>query len=196
MRIGCYVQGSADEALVRGLVRRWCPGADLAPPKFRGESGISLRREVANALSDLRDDKRCDYLVFLTDSDVNPWRDVKRREGEKIPQDCRHLCVFGVAQRNIECWLAADRRALANELGCHIEDIPADDPSGFVDRAFGLGQRDVGREAAKDRIARFVAGAPLASWIEKSESFEDFYKDARALAARRQCTIPNEIEGE
>jgi hypothetical protein len=194
MRIGYYIQGAADEALVHGLAARWCPGADLGARKFRGESGISFRREIAKNLWDLRDNSRCDYLVVLTDSDENPWRDVKRREAERIPPDCRHLCVFGVAERNIECWLAADRDALARELGCEAAEIPVDDPSGFVKRAFGLGKRDAAREEAKERVARFVTGAPLWSWIRRSESFQAFYEDARALAAQGKCQIRNERE--
>jgi hypothetical protein len=194
MKIGYYVQGSADEAFVHGLARRWCPQAELAQGKFRGSSRESFRREVAKALEDLRDDKHCDVLVVLTDSDVAPWRDVKRREWERVPADCQHLCVFGVAERNIECWLAADRPALAKEVDCAPQDIPTDDPSGFVKRRFGLGERDANRQAAKERISRFVAEAPLKSWIERSDSFGDFYRDARSLAAQRGCVVPNELE--
>ena len=36
MKIGYCVQGTTDEAFVRGLVQRWCPEAELAPGKFRG----------------------------------------------------------------------------------------------------------------------------------------------------------------
>ena len=194
MRIGYYVQGTTDEAFVHGLARRWCPQADLAPGKFRGSSRISFRREIANALWDLRDDKRCDVLVVLTDSDVTPWREVKRREWERVPVDCQHLCVFGVAERNIECWLAINRSALANELGCTADDIPRDDPSGFVKRRFGLGERDDARMDAKSRVTQFVTHAPVRSWIEGSESFGSFYSDARSLAARTSCNMPNELE--
>jgi len=194
MRIGFYVQGSADEAFVHGLARRWCPDAEIAKGVFRGSSRESFRREIAKALWDLRDDKQCEVLVVLTDSDVNPWRDVKRREWARVPADCQHLCVFGVAERNIECWLAIDRVALARELGCTPDDIPDDDPSGFVKRRFGLGERDAERETAKQRVARFVAQAPLKSWIERSDSFEDFYQSIRALAAQTQCRIVNELE--
>lgn len=194
MKIGYYVQGTADEAFVHGLARRWCPQAELALGKFRGSSRESFRREVAKALWDLRDDKRCDVLVVLTDSDVASWRDVKRREWEKVPADCRHLCVFGVAERNIECWLAIDRNALAGELGCQPTDIPLDDPSGFVKRRFGLGERDAAREEAKDRVSRFVAMVPLKPWIEGSDSFRAFYDDVRALAAQTDCHVPNELD--
>ena len=194
MKIGYYVQGTTDEAFVHGLADRWCPNAERAQGKFRGSSPISFRREIANALWDLRDDKHCDVLIVLTDSDEYPWREVKRREWERVPEDCRHLCVFGVAKRNIECWLAIDREALARELGCKRADIPAGDPSGFVKRQFGLGKRDAAREEAKTRVSRFVANAPLKTWIERADSFEDFYRDARALGTQMNCSIPNELE--
>lgn len=194
MRIGYYVQGTTDEAFVHGLANRWCPEADLAPGKFRGSSKESFRREIAKALWDLRDDKRCDVLVVLTDSDVAAWREVKRREWNRVPGDCQHMCVFGVAERNIECWLAINRNALAKELACAPEEIPRDDPSGFVKGKFRLGERGDARGKAKGRVAQFVAQAPVKSWIEGSESFRSFYKDARSLAARANCDMPNELE--
>ena len=54
MKIGCYVQGAADEAFVHGLAERWCPDAELAEGKFRGSSRESFRREIEKALLDLR----------------------------------------------------------------------------------------------------------------------------------------------
>jgi hypothetical protein len=194
MKIGYFVQGTADEAFVHGLAARWCPDAELAQGKFRGSSGESFRREVAKALRDLREDKRCDVLVVLTDCDVAPWREVKRREWARIPSDCQDFCLFGVADRNIECWLAADPTALAVELECQPAEIPEGDPSGFVKRRFGLGERDADREAGKRRLSAFVRKTRLKRWINVSESFEAFYKDARALAARSGCAIPNELE--
>ena len=106
MKIGDYVQGNADEAVVWGLAKRWCPDAELAEGRFRGASGESFRREIAKSLMDLKSDKRCDIIVVLTDTDANRWRDVKRRESDRIPEDCQHLTPYGVADRNIECWLA------------------------------------------------------------------------------------------
>ena len=194
MKIGYYVQGSADEAFVHGLARRWCPDAEMAQGKFRGSTITSFRREIKKALLDLRDSKACDILVVLTDSDVNPWREVKKREWDRVPVDCRHMCVFGVAERNIECWLAIDRGALAKELQCDSSDIPNDDPSGFVKKRFDLGQRDAARAEAKDRVSRFVKAAPMKSWIEGSRSFEEFYEDIRRLAVQRKCNLPNERE--
>lgn len=194
MKIGYYVQGSADQAFVHGLADRWCPRAELAKGKFRGESRESFQREIFKALHDLRDNHHCDVLVVLTDSDAARWREVKRREWQRMPEDCHHMSVFGVADRNIECWLALDREALAHELGCSAEEIPNDDPSGFVKNRFEIDVRGEERDKAKKRIQRFVASAPMRTWIQESESFEDFYKDIRNLSARRQCRIPNELE--
>lgn len=195
MKIGYYVQGDTDEAVVQGLAKRWCPDSELAEGKFRGASRESFRREIANSLRDLKSDKRCDILVVLTDADANLWRDVKRRESDRIPEDCRHLTLFGVADRNIECWLAIDREALARELKCQEEDIPEHNPSNFIKRRFELTERDK-KQNAKARICNFVAQAPLRTWIRDSKSFEDFYEDVRDLAVQNGCSFPNEREGE
>ncbi len=43
MKIGYYVQGDADEAVVRGLRKRWCPDAELdANMAQRGQIGMSI----------------------------------------------------------------------------------------------------------------------------------------------------------
>lgn len=180
-----------DEAVVRGLAERWCPGAELAEGRFRGSSRESFRRETRKALHDLKDSKACDALVVLTDANVYRWQDVKRRESRRVPDDCRHLTLFGVADRNVECWLAADRGALAAELGCRAEEIPTGDPSDFVKRRFGLKDRE-GKEAARTRVREYVVRAPLGSWIRASDSFADFHDGARRLAKRTGCAIPNE----
>ena len=189
MKIGYYVQGDTDEAVVWGLAQRWCPDAELAEGQFRGASGESFRRDIFKSLLALKC-KRCDILVVLTDSDTNRWREVKKRESAKIPMEYEHLTLFGVADRNIECWLAIDQNALARELACPVEEIPSDDPSRFVERRFGLTHRDE-KQAAKARVRDYVAQASLRSWIG-SDSFRDFYDDARRLAIQNGCSIPNE----
>ena len=193
MKIGYYVQGDMDEAVLQGLARRWCPDAELAEGRFRGNSGESLRREIRKSLMDLKMDKECDFLVVLTDADTNRWRDVKRREWDKIPNDYRHLTVFGVADRNIESWLAIDRYALADEIGCRAEEIPSDDPSGFVQRKFGLSGRNRALDA-KERVRNYIFRTSLKPWIENSDSFQDFYEDIRRLASQTKCSFPNELE--
>lgn len=55
MKIGYYVQGAADEAVVWGLRKRWCPDSMLEEGQFRGNSGESFRREIQKNLIDLKD---------------------------------------------------------------------------------------------------------------------------------------------
>ena len=196
MRIGYYVQGAMDESVVRGLAKRWCPDAELADGRFRGSSGESFRREIRKSLMSLKDGKECDVLVVLTDADANPWRKVKQRESSRIPDDCKHLTLFGVADRNIECWLAADRSALADELDCRVEDIPVlpEDPSGFVKGGFERRARNRGQDV-RECVSGYVERALLKPWIAKSVSFEAFYEDARRLALLTECPFPNERDG-
>jgi hypothetical protein len=195
VKIGYYVQGDADEAVVCGLARRWCPDAARAPGRFRGSSRESFKRELDKSLRDLVSHQACDVVVVLTDADEHPWRDVRRREAARISGSYRHVTVFGVADRNIEWWLATDRIALARELDCGVEDIPADEPhlSRFVKRRFGLTGRD-SREDAKERIGRYVLQGSLRPWIRDSDSFKAFYDEARSWAARSGCSLPNELE--
>ena len=192
MKIGYYVQGAMDEAFVWGLAKRWCPHAGLAVGAFRGSSRVSFRREIEKALLDLHDAKGCDVLVVLTDSDANPWREVRQREFAEVPTTCQHLCIFGVAERNVECWLAIDRRQLAAQLGCQPHEIPTDDPSGFVKRRFRMGERDEEKEAAKARVREFVASVRVKPWIDGSDSFASFYDDAHRLSVQLECQMPNE----
>lgn len=194
MKIGYYVQGTVDEAFVKGLSERYCPKAVLAKGKFRGASAPSLRRDLRIALLDLRNNHSCDYLVVLTDADDAEWHDIYKREWDKVPIDCKHITVFGVANRNIECWLSIDRSALAAELGCKAEDIPTDNPSGFVKRKFGVGSRGTERQAGKERIEKFVSEVSFYNWLQNCKSFEHFWDQIYTLSKQSDCTIPNERE--
>ena len=197
MKIGYYVQGAMDESVVRGLAKRWCPDAELADGRFRGSSGESFRREIRKSLMELKDGKECDVLVVLTDADAKPWREVKQRESSRIPDDFEHMTLFGVADRNIECRLAIDRSALAEELHCRMEDIPVlpEDPSGFVQGGFERRARNREQDA-RECVSGYVERALLKPWIEGSDSFEDFYEEVRRLALRIGCPFPNEREPE
>lgn len=191
MRIGYYVQGSADQAFVFGLIQRWCPAAKCEAGRFRGASGVSLRREIPKVCLELAE-KGCDFIIMLTDSDKQRWQSVLRRESLRIPVDYEHMTVFGVAHRNIGWWIALDKGELANELGVSATDIPHPDPSGFIDRRFGLLVRGAQRKHNQDRLSRFVANVPMGRWL-KQASFKAFYDATRAMSQRNNCTIPMEI---
>jgi hypothetical protein len=198
MKIGYFTEGRrADEAFIQGLAKRWCPEADLEPPlRCRGRSGETLRRELRIQVLYFREEKDCDVIVVLTDSDEFSWREKRDKESMLIPEQYRHLTVYGVAERNIECWLALDREGLGKELGCRPEDIPKDDPSGFISRKFKLSERNEGREEAKSKLADFVARSDLKKWIQNSPSFKAFYEDVRDLSQQKNCGIRNELENE
>ena len=63
------------------------------------------------------------------------WREIKQRESEHVPVEYRHMTVYGVADRNIECWLAADRDYLAQRLAISQNALDVDDPKGILERA-------------------------------------------------------------
>ena len=194
MRIGYFVQGSADEAFVWGLVHRYCPEASMEEGKFRGKSGESLKRELPKALRDLHDNKRCDYLIVLNDADKRQWRDVWIEEWPRVPDSLQHLTVFGVAKRNIEHWIALDRVYLAKELGCDESAIPRDDPTGFIKHHFKRKAQLLDGEEAQKRLRDFVAEAPIHTWLRNSPSFDHFWDDLYQLSKRADCAnpIPNE----
>jgi len=191
LKIGYYVQGTVDEAFVCGVVDRYCPHAKMQEGLKRGRSKETLRREIKKALTDLVNYKSCDYVVVLTDSDELNWQEVYKNEWEKVPEQYKHLTVFGVADRNIECWLALDHPALAQELGCSVAAIPLDNPSGFIKRKFGLTSRDAVNEG-KRRIREFVTRAPFHSWLATDKSFEHFWNQIWMLSKHGDCLIPNE----
>ncbi|MCS6863277.1 MAG: hypothetical protein NZT92_23465 [Abditibacteriales bacterium] len=128
--------------------------------------------------------KNADVIVFLTDANDRDWRQVKREEQGRIPPEYRDISLVGVADRNIVCWIAADPVYLSPE------DLQVADPEGIFERAMGITTFD----KKESEIATIVRGAPLRNWIAQSESFADFYDDARALSQRQGCSMPNERE--
>ncbi len=179
------------------MAKKYCPAATLASGKYRGQSGESHRRELRHALLDLVSDKHCDYLVVLTDADSGSWLEIYNREWMRIPDECKHVTVFGVADRNIECWLSLDRRALAEKLGCSENDIPSDNPSGFVKRRFGVSSRGQLRLQGVECIEQFVSHAPrdvIQNWIHNGRSFAHFWDQIFQLGKREHCHVPNERE--
>lgn len=189
MRIGYAVQGSTDRAFLRGLRERWCAEAEMIEGAFRGSTGLSLRRELTRICTDLFWHKGCDVMVFLSDADATDWRTTRKRELGKLPDSLHPLTVYGVADRNIECWLCADPQYIASKTGRPAKDFVVDDPKGAFQSAMGI-SRDEKRES---EIAALVKEAPLRvlrRWLER-RSFEDFYDELWAVSRRRQCVIEN-----
>jgi hypothetical protein len=131
-------------------------------------------------------------FVFLTDANKQEWRQVKQHEREFVLAEFRHITLYGVADRNIECWLAADRAYLAQRLGISPKALDVRDPKRIIERTLGITTYD----RKGEEIALIVAEAPLGNWLKRSPSFEAFYEDARALSKQEGRVIPNERERE
>lgn len=185
MTIGYSVEGSTDRAVLVGLRNRWCPDADLEEGPFRGTTLQSRRREYRK-MCDAFALKGIAAVVFLADGDGEDWRAVQVSEKTYIPAERLHQIVFGVPDRNIECWLCYDARWLSAELGTDAERFMVDDPKNAFERAIGI-TRDDKKEAV---ISDLVGRAPLQRWIAHP-SFEDFYEQVRDLSQRLGCEIEN-----
>lgn len=186
MKIGYAVQGATDRAFLRGLGQRWCPDAELVEGAFRGSTGLALRRELAKICEDLLHHKQCSAVIILSDSDSQNWRDVHRSEVAKLPQERKALVVYGIADRNIECWLCADSAYVATKADCTVDSLKVDDPKTVFERAMGVSRDD----RKEDSIIALVVEAPvdvLKTWYATSESFEHFYKQLRAVGTQLKC---------
>ena len=186
MRIGYTVQGSTDRAMLVGLRDRWCPNAELVEGHFRG---TNPRRELPKACEELWA-KGCDVIVSLTDADEEDWRRLLQSEERAVPEGYRERTVLGVADRNIECWLAIDREYLASRLNCAPDALAAPNPKGPFESLIGITRDD----KKEDQIAAIVASAPLRNWL-RDRSFERFYETVRRVSARMECDLPNERGG-
>ena len=191
MTIGYAVEGTIDRGLVRGLRGRWVPRADLVEGASRGQTKLSLRRELKQICTELQL-KGAHFYVFLTDADDANWDEKRTSELELVPARFRGFTVYGVADRNVECWLRADPTCLAEALDIDAHELArASDPKGLVEGALN-GLTPWGKE---ERIEAVVRDADLRTWLECSRSFERFYEDTRSMAQRNGCAFPNEREG-
>ncbi|MBU1319397.1 MAG: hypothetical protein KKG33_09860 [candidate division Zixibacteria bacterium] len=182
MKIGYCGEGNADEAFLKGLAHRLCPDAELERGSFRGTALVSERQQFKKTLKVLCDIKCCKYVVMLKDCDKGKWREVKKQFSIHIDSEYEHMVVIGIADRNLECWLALDRPALAAELGCQESEIPVNNPSSFVKSRFGVRSRC--------RIEEFVkSSAPLKNWVQKGDSFKDFWEQIRDFGKPEDCGI-------
>jgi hypothetical protein len=191
MIVGYVVEDTAQLAFLEGLAQRtgWCPFARLEEGGFRGKGQRVYRRQVKRVCLELSDKKGADVIVFLRDANKEAWREAKDKERQMIPSEYQHKIIYGVAERNIECWLAADREYLAQQLDIDPAELDVDDPSSIIKSRLGADKFS--------QIVALVQVAPLGNWIQNSESFESFYDDVRDLSQRLQhlgCDIPNERE--
>lgn len=183
MKIGYSVEGSTDRALLKGLKERWCPDAELEEGSFRGQTHESRRREIPRICIELVA-KDVNLIIFLTDSNGPHWRDVLRAEETRCRTEHRHIAMFGVCCRNVECWLAADADYIANWSGRAVADFRVDDPKGVVGSVFGITRW----EKKELEIAEFVRSAPIDHWMHNS-SFESLFR--RLVEQEQRTRLPD-----
>ena len=185
MKIGYSVEGSTDRALLEGLRRRWCPQAQLIEGRFRGTSGRSQHREIPKTCLELVA-KGVDLIVFLRDADNENWRKVLKADENRCRSDHSHLVVFGVCDRNVECWLCADADWIAGQTQRQAHEFRVADPKGPFERAMGI----TGFDRKEEGIVLLVGQAPLKNWLS-NPSFSQFYEELRAKSQQMGCAVEN-----
>ena len=188
MKIGYSVEGSTDRAFLAGLSQRWCPHAQLVQGRFRGTSGRSQRREIPKTCFELTA-QGVDLIVFLRDANNENWREVLVADEDRCRSDHRHLAVFAACDRNVECWLCADRDWIAKETQRQAKDFDVTDPKGPFEKALGI----TGFEPKEEEIAMLVERAPLGQWLG-NRSFKTFYERLRDKSQQMGCDIENLLE--
>ena len=185
MKIGYSVEGSTDRALIKGLQTRWCKDAHLMEGRFRGSSRQSQRREIPKTCIELMF-KGAHIVVFLRDANDENWRDVLRDDQERCRPEHQHLAVFGVCDRNVECWICADADWIATKTGKPASDFRVTNPKGMFENALGISSFD----KKEEEIASLVQDAPLQNWLG-NRSFEDFYNRLWQKSKELGCSFEN-----
>lgn len=75
---------------------------------------------------------------MLTDANDEGWTVVRDAERAALPDPSAVEVLIGVCDRNVECWLCADRDYAARRLGCQPEDIDLPDPKTAFSRRMRL----------------------------------------------------------
>jgi hypothetical protein len=185
MKIGYSVEGSTDRALVKGLHQRWCKNAELLEGHFRGSTGQRRRGEIPKICHELIY-KGADLIVFLQDSNKEKLRCVLEADEARCRDEHKHLAVFGVCDRNVECWICADADWIAGKTGKPSSEFRVADPKQVFQRAMGISSFD----KKEDEITRLVVEAPLRNWLS-NRSFEDFYDKLQQRSKQLGCSIEN-----
>jgi hypothetical protein len=184
MKIGYCVEGSTDRATLRGLKERWCPKAELIEGHFRGTQ--FKRRDIPKTCLDLVATKNVNLVIFLRDANEEKWREVLKADEDVCQPEYKPLAIFGVCDRNIECWLCADPDWIAKETGRQPNEFRVTDPKGIFEEAM----RITGSDRKEQEIAMFVQRAHLRTWLS-NPSFKEFYERIWDKSKESGCKIEN-----
>ncbi|MCX8037646.1 MAG: hypothetical protein N3D11_11505, partial [Candidatus Sumerlaeia bacterium] len=114
-------------------------------------------------------------------------REVVKKDTETCRPEHKHLAVFGVCGRNIECWICADPDWIAKQTGRSPSEFQVQDPKRVFESAMGISARD----RKEEEIARLVNSAPLRNWLTANDSFEHFYGTIWHKSKELGCAIEN-----
>lgn len=194
-KIGVIYQDLNSLGFLRGLRDRLKCEADLIlPPAAIGKTQ-RLPRKYAKLAWLYYQKKGVDLVVRFTDADGSRWQDVKRKELDVVPPDCRDIWICAIAVNNPEEWLCLDVDYLSRALQIPNEELQNPQHRvGRVKRAVKDAQTSNKRQS--DVVARIVRDAPtqvFRQWLQ-NDALRTFYSDCRAAAARADCETPNELE--
>jgi len=189
MKVGYSVEGSTDRAFIKGLKERWCPYITLEEGHFRGSTGQSQRREIDKICFELNS-KDAGLIIFLRDANNEDWKVVLKEFSRLCPNEFKHLTIFGVCDRNIECWICADVQWIANKTNKSASEFQTDDPKGVFEDAMEI----TGFDKKEKEISKLVLDVPietLKNWYKNNPSFNKFYEDLWQFRVTYNCQIEN-----
>jgi hypothetical protein len=182
MKIGLYVEGSADEAFYRPLVCHVLGlQADHVIPRRRGGVCIiGLKNSLRSVLKEFAQ-QACTHLVLTADRHEASPAHAARIAREASTMAGGVPCVVGVAVVQMEAWLLADHDCLGRVLGRFgfqkspaVESIP--DPKAYIRSHF---------DAAPDydQLAQIARQMNLEQARKVSRSLDRFLTDLEAWKA-------------
>lgn len=125
-------------------------------------------------------------IIFLRDVNNENWREVLKADEARCRAEHKHLTIFGVCDRNVECWLCADADWIAKETGHQPNEFCVADPKDPFEEAMGITRLD----KKEEEIAAMVRRAPLKNWFS-NRSFKEVYERVWDKSKERGCQIEN-----
>jgi len=183
MKIGLYVEGSADEAFYGPLVCRvlGLQAKQVIPRRRGGVCIIGLKNSLPSVLKEFAQ-QTCTHLVLTADRHEASPADAARIAREASAMAGGVPCVVGVAVVQMEAWLLADYNCLGQVLGRlgfqkppAVEGIP--DPWAYIRTHF-----DVSPDY--EQLAQIARQMNLELARKESRSLDRFLSDLETWKAK------------
>ncbi|MFQ5732435.1 MAG: hypothetical protein ACE5KM_10850 [Planctomycetaceae bacterium] len=157
-----------------------------------------MTRQQAKLATAIFKKEGVDLILRFTDADQNRWQEIQRHELNVFPDEVSGILICGVAVENVEQWLALDPVYISGALSIDdIGSLAADQCTAVIKKAIARNRRP--DEPVHEVTARIVAKAPtkvFQRWLKSDDALRAFYQDCRRVAARANCTVPNELDGD